>query len=186
LSTLIDAVAVLDRDHFAFDLHLIGEGPLRRNLESRVARLELGSSVTFHGPVAPAKLADWFRAADATVLPSLSEGMPNVLIESMACGTPFVASDVGGIPALAARGLDVLAPPGDARALASALRGTLTAWQDHTQATRSIVPTSWRDQAMTISRVLENAVAASMERTAAGPAPVEPALAAHRSKAAGD
>jgi glycosyltransferase involved in cell wall biosynthesis len=43
-----------------------------------------------------------------TVLPSLSEGVPNVLMESIACGTPFVASRVGGIPEIATTGLDTL------------------------------------------------------------------------------
>lgn len=99
-------------------LLLIGEGELRAQLERRAA--DMRESVRFVGVVAHDALADWYRAADAVVLPSRSEGIPNVLLEGLACGTPFIASDVGGVGELASEP-SMLVPPDDVVALATAL-----------------------------------------------------------------
>jgi glycosyltransferase involved in cell wall biosynthesis len=66
-------------------------------------------------------LPDWYRAADLFVLPSRSEGVPCVLLEAMACGTPFVATHVGGIPEVAHLGTGRLVPAEDPDALAQAI-----------------------------------------------------------------
>jgi glycosyltransferase involved in cell wall biosynthesis len=71
-------------------------------------------------------LPDWYRAADVFVLPSYSEGVPNVLLEASACGLPYVASNVGGIPEIAGRGHGLLVPSGDVESLAAAMRKTLS------------------------------------------------------------
>jgi glycosyltransferase involved in cell wall biosynthesis len=127
LDVLLDAIAELTPAWPKLRLYLIGDGPLRRSLESKVAALNLSSHVVFTGRVAHRDLPEYYRAADATVLPSEWEGMPNTLIESHACGTPFVASAVGAIPQLAAD-LDELVTPGDrgqlAAAIAKCLRGS--------------------------------------------------------------
>jgi glycosyltransferase involved in cell wall biosynthesis len=85
----------------------------------------LGDRVRFVGPVLNELLPDWYRAADVVVLPSRSEGVPNVLLEAAACGTPFVASRVGGIPEIAHLGPSRLVPPGDVESLATALKASL-------------------------------------------------------------
>ncbi len=72
-------------------LMLVGGGELRDALEAQAARLELGESVTFTGPVSD--VPDRMRAADALVLPSLYEGFPNVLVEAQLCGLPALVSD---------------------------------------------------------------------------------------------
>jgi glycosyltransferase involved in cell wall biosynthesis len=107
-------------------LWLVGGGPLESRLRGEVARLGLADRVVFAGPRIQPELPDWYRAADLTVLPSLSEGMPNVLLESLACGTPFVASDVGGVREIASGGGD-LVPPGEPSALAGAISTRLAA-----------------------------------------------------------
>ena len=65
------------------------------------------------------------RAADVTALSSHSEGVPNVLLESIACGTPFVGTRVGGVPEIADLSIDRLVPVRDPEALAQALAETL-------------------------------------------------------------
>lgn len=106
-------------------LYLVGEGPLRKSLEAEGRRLGLEESLVFAGTVPHDRLGDWYRAADLTVLPSLSEGIPNVLRESIACGTPFVASHVGGIEELVAGDTMRLVEPGNPEALAKAIEGCL-------------------------------------------------------------
>jgi glycosyltransferase involved in cell wall biosynthesis len=121
LSTLLDAVADVSARFPELRLYLVGDGPLRRSLESRVAAAGLAARVTFTGRVAHRDLAPYYRAADVTVLPSHWEGMPNALLESHACGTPFVASAVGAIPQLALAHQDELVAPGHTRQLSDAI-----------------------------------------------------------------
>jgi glycosyltransferase involved in cell wall biosynthesis len=72
------------------------------------------------------RLALAYAAADVFVLPALAENLPNVAVESIACGTPVVASAVGGIPDAVRDGeTGLLVPPGDAAALAAAIRRVL-------------------------------------------------------------
>lgn len=122
LDYLLAACVRLAQDGLAFQCALIGQGPLRSSLEHEVARLGLGDKVRFVGTVPNEQLPDWYRAANVFVLPSRSEGVPNVLLEAAACGTPFVASRVGGIPEIAHLATSELVPCGDVRRLAEALK----------------------------------------------------------------
>jgi teichuronic acid biosynthesis glycosyltransferase TuaC len=78
-------------------LLIVGEGPERAALESLAARLGVSSRVRFLGLVPHAEMAGVYSAADVLVLASAREGMPNVVLESIACGTPVAATAVGGI-----------------------------------------------------------------------------------------
>jgi glycosyltransferase involved in cell wall biosynthesis len=81
-----------------FSLLIVGEGPERASLEAQIARLGLGARVRLLGPRSHADLPQFYGAADASVLASSREGWANVLLESMACGTPVVASNIPGNP----------------------------------------------------------------------------------------
>jgi teichuronic acid biosynthesis glycosyltransferase TuaC len=94
----------------------------QRRLQGDIGRLGLEGHVLFAGPQPQAELRRWFSAADASVLATQSEGWPNVLLESLACGTPVVATHVGGASEIVAHGQDgFLVPCGDAAALRDAL-----------------------------------------------------------------
>lgn len=78
-------------------LVVVGDGPERARLEQRAARRGVADRVRFLGLVPPLHMPDVYAAADVLVLPSAREGMPNVVLESLACGTRVVATAVGGI-----------------------------------------------------------------------------------------
>jgi len=81
-----------------FDLLLVGDGPERPALEAQAKSLGLADRVRFLGAQPHAQLAQFYGAADAMVLASSREGWANVLLESMACGTPVIASNIPGNP----------------------------------------------------------------------------------------
>ena len=102
--------------HFLF----VGDGPLRKILEKQVVQLGLESVITFLSFRSDViKLMGTF---DVFVLPSLFEGLPNVVLEAMACGKPVIATRVSGTPEAVIHGkTGLLVPPMDASALASAI-----------------------------------------------------------------
>jgi glycosyltransferase involved in cell wall biosynthesis len=146
---LLDASARLSARGQDFRLWLIGDGPLRRGLVRRAETLGLGVRVRFLGALPHDQLPDHFRAADLTVLSSHSEGVPNVLRESLACGTPFVATRVGGIADIATSDCE-LVNPGDPAALAEAMARKLA----EPSVKRPVAPFTWKESAETIRRVL--------------------------------
>jgi glycosyltransferase involved in cell wall biosynthesis len=121
---LLDAVAELCRDGLDLELVLVGDGRHRGELAARAAGLGIGERVRFAGALpAGAAIRERLDAADCFVLPSRTEGLPRALVEAMARGLPAIASAVGGVPELLAA--EDLVPPGDAGALAAALRAVL-------------------------------------------------------------
>ena len=80
------------------ELVIVGAGPIRERLESRARRLRVSDRVRFTGTLSRTELVRYYNAADCLVLCSSREGMPNVILESLACGTPVVATPVGGVP----------------------------------------------------------------------------------------
>lgn len=127
LDVLIAASRELQARGVDFMLCLAGDGPQRAGIEQLVRQHGLVDHVRFIGSVRHEHLAEWYRAADATVLSSRSEGLPNVLRESLACGTPFAATDVGSISEIADRTWSRLSRPNDPHALADAMSGVLSA-----------------------------------------------------------
>lgn len=123
---LVEACGKLVGSGVQFVCQLVGQGPLQTDLERRIVALGLQESVRLMGPKPHSQLPDWFRAADALVLPSRSEGVPNVLMEAAACGVPFIATRVGGVPEVAHLGRGELVQPCDPGALAAAMQKILT------------------------------------------------------------
>ncbi len=91
----IEALAVLKATHPLARLYIAGEGPDRAALQALAQSRGVADSVILLGRIANEELAPWYSAADVFVLASRSEGWANVLLESMACGTPVVATPVG-------------------------------------------------------------------------------------------
>jgi len=125
LEVLLDAFARVAQARPQASLVLVGGGPRRGAVEQQIRALGLQDRVRLMGLIESERLPDWYRAADVTALSSHSEGIPNVLRESLACGTPYVATRVGGIAELGDHPALRLVPPGDAAAMASALEQAL-------------------------------------------------------------
>ena len=88
----------LTERHPGLQLYILGEGPYREELEKLIQGLGIGSQVHLVGKRPNNELRLWFSAAAISCLASSREGWPNVITESLACGTPVVATQVGGIP----------------------------------------------------------------------------------------
>lgn len=168
LRELLDAACILSRQDPRVELALVGDGPLRPELDSRIAALQ-APRVRLVGPQAPAQVAQWMAAADVVALPSYSEGHPNVLVEALACGRPVVGTRVGGIPEVVDAACGRLVPPRDAAALAEALRETLAGdWDEALLAAR--FSRSWARVAEDTLRACEEAADRAEAPAAQSPA----------------
>ena len=127
LPMLLAAIAIARKTDPRVQLVLVGEGPLRHELEQRALQLGIHGAVRFAGYVPQADTADWYRSADVFALPSDFDNSPNVVLEAMASGLPVVTTDVGGLRDYVTppeNGL--LTPKGDAAAFAAALLSILS------------------------------------------------------------
>lgn len=125
---LIDALPSIVERHPNTVLVVLGEGDLEDELKARATRHRLGDHVRFIGAVSQTEVGAWLSAADIVVVPSVRDdagnvdGLPNVLLEGLASGTPVVATRVGGIESVATDGDTArLTPERDASALAEAI-----------------------------------------------------------------
>jgi glycosyltransferase involved in cell wall biosynthesis len=115
---LIEAAAEICRDNSGAGVVLFGEGVLRPELEARVAELGLAGRVVMPG--FRTDLDSLIGAADVVVLPSFTEGLPNVALEASAAGVPVVATAVGGTPEVVRDDVTgYLVPPGRPAAIAA-------------------------------------------------------------------
>lgn len=130
LTNLFQAFAMLGQP----DTHLlmVGEGPMRTELQQLARELGIAGQIRWVGYVPHADVAEYYAAMDAVVLPSETrpgrkEQFGRVVIEALACGRPIIGSDVGEIPVLIREtGGGVIFPEGDALALTQAMGHLLT------------------------------------------------------------
>jgi glycosyltransferase involved in cell wall biosynthesis len=114
LETALQAVERVE----GVSLVVAGDGDARAALESAA-----GPHTQFVGPLARADVLELFASADASVLPSSWENFPHTVVESLAVGTPVIATAVGGVPEVVQDGVNgLLVPPGDVDAFTAAVR----------------------------------------------------------------
>jgi glycosyltransferase involved in cell wall biosynthesis len=127
-----------------FTLLIAGEGPERERLSGLIARFGLGDRVRLLGPRPHAELPVLYGAADASVLASSREGWANVLLESMACGTPVVAADIWGNPEVVrAPEAGVIYRPNTSDGVAGGIRKLFAAMPDRDATRRYAEGFSW-------------------------------------------
>ena len=101
------------------EIHFVGAGRMRADLEARAGELGIDKQVIWHGPIVEA--GHYLAAFDLLVLSSRTEGTPIVLFEAMAAGVPIVATAVGGVPDVVSVQEALLVPSDDRDALAEAI-----------------------------------------------------------------
>lgn len=123
---LLRAIAQLVHEEIPVCLTLVGDGPLRTEIESEINELGLSEVVSLSGNADGAAVERFIQGSRACVLSSLAEGLPVVLMEAFRAGRPVIATNIGGIGELVEHGVSGwLVPPGNAVLLAGAMRGAL-------------------------------------------------------------
>ncbi len=158
LLELIRALASLPSD---VHLVLVGskiaqERRFYRRVFLEIERLGLASRVRHEGQQPHERIAQYFQAGDVTALPSYWEGCPNAVVESLACGTPVVATPVGAVPDMVVPGRNgEIVPPRDSEALAAALSQALERYWNPEDVRRGVK--SWDEVAEQVHQVLDAA-----------------------------
>lgn len=133
-----------------------GRGGYRRQLTAYAAARGLTERVRFAGGQPQSKVAMYYSAADVSVLASHSEGCPNVVLESLACGTPVVATAVGGVPEILRSGENgLMVAARSPTALADGMRAALARDWSRDRVRRSVADRSWQavaDQVLSVFR----------------------------------
>jgi teichuronic acid biosynthesis glycosyltransferase TuaC len=160
---LISAFAKALESQPKLRLFIVGEGPLRPALENLIRELNLQERVSLVGARPNDELALWFSAADVSCLVSSREGWPNVLMESIACGTPVIATRVGGVPEIIrSPQLGVLTDE-DPDSVAAALNSALTQQWDRSALARHARTREWGKVAEEVELYLVSIVSPSVK-----------------------
>lgn len=128
---LIAALARLRQGGADVRLDVVGDGPLRGDLERRASELGVGDLVRFLGFKDKPGVAEALQRADAFVLPSLWENLPCVLLEALSVGLPIVATRVGGVPEVLDSRQGVIVEPGSSDALADGVEAVVARLDDY-------------------------------------------------------
>jgi glycosyltransferase involved in cell wall biosynthesis len=127
-----------------WDFVIVGDGPERPRLETMAVQLGVADRVRFLGAQPHARLPEFYTAADAMVLASSREGWANVLLESMACGTAVIASNIPGNPEVVQRPeAGLILRENTPEAIAEAVRALFAAPPDREATRRYAQPFSW-------------------------------------------
>jgi glycosyltransferase involved in cell wall biosynthesis len=123
---LISAIRILCNKFRNIELHLVGNGGDQAYFHDSLSRSGFGKEVIMHGHLPKSRLPRFYSAADVTVLPSLSEGLPRTMLEAMACASPFLGTKITGIEDHVQDQINgYLVEPGDSRLLASKIEAIL-------------------------------------------------------------
>jgi glycosyltransferase involved in cell wall biosynthesis len=164
LGELAEAFRSVQQAHPKSWLVVVGDGEYRSKLKAWVETQDLGSRVFLAGARPHEDVPRWLNAADLFVLASHNEGLPNVVLEAMACGLPVVATDVGGTSEAVVHGrTGLLVPAADVGLLAGALDRLLDDASERERMgragrRRAVDTFSWRESAEDLVGLYEEMV----------------------------
>jgi teichuronic acid biosynthesis glycosyltransferase TuaC len=152
---ILEAVAKIQKEVDRLRLYVIGDGPQREFLESKAKEMNVVPYVSFVGERANNDLRNWYNAADVFCLASLREGWANVIMESLACGTPVVATNVGGAPEILSTPEVGLLVERNLSSLEEGLRTALNRDWDRLRIHRHVAERTWHQVAQEVKAVFE-------------------------------
>ena len=161
INYLINALNCLNKTGgLDFITLIVGDGQERQTIENEIGQFKLHESIKLIGHKRHDEIPVWMNASDVLCLPSLREGVPNVIIESQACGLPVVATDVGGIPEIVNKKNGILVPPRDVKALSKALSTAINRsdWNIY-----SSTPHTWKNCAKKYIELYDSVVKKRMD-----------------------
>lgn len=131
VSELLEAFLAVYQNDASVSIDIIGSGPMSETILAWIKQHQLENSVNFLGSLPLPEVAAHIRKSALLVLPSYREGVPNVVLESFASGTPVVSTTVGGIPEVVNDKVGLLVKPKNSIELARAIEQALaTEWQE--------------------------------------------------------
>jgi teichuronic acid biosynthesis glycosyltransferase TuaC len=159
-----DVIEALTRLPLQVRLAIIGSsvdgGAYMLKLKRLAAACGLSERLIFAGQQSPETVANYFNAADVSVLASHREGCPNVVLESLACGTPIVATAVGAVPDLVEQGKNgLIVPIKNPKALSEALAASLATSWSREVLRQSVASRSWDKVAAEVMSVFKSVLA---------------------------
>ncbi|MCP4367659.1 MAG: glycosyltransferase family 4 protein [Deltaproteobacteria bacterium] len=138
------------------NLILIGEGEEFATIKNTISSNNLDKKIRLVGRQPHIEIVKWLNAADIFVLPTYNEGLPNVILEAMACGLPVIAARVGGIPEVVTENTGILISPKSSEILAKGINDMLTRKWDRNVIRKHIEKFTWERNANKIVQIYEN------------------------------
>jgi radical SAM superfamily enzyme YgiQ (UPF0313 family)/glycosyltransferase involved in cell wall biosynthesis len=157
LEYLIRALYILEKDKvkFSLKLYLIGSGEFEKKMRELIQEFSLESKIKFLGQRSHREIGLWMNAADFLCLPSINEGLSNVIIEAISCGLPVIATKVGGIPEIVTSDkLGVLVKPCDEEDLAQGIKFALQKEWDRVAISKYDKIFSWNENAKHLYEII--------------------------------
>ena len=165
VDVLIKSVGELIKESHALQLYIAGSGYEKNFLQDIANERKISDRIIFIGNLQPEELIEYYNAADLFCLVSKHEGLPNVVVESLLCGTPVIASSVAEIPFLIKEGINgFLVEPNSINSLCDKIKKGLVNYWD-----RNIIRESMKflfpDNVLNEYRKLYNEFGLSIKKT---------------------
>lgn len=162
---LMDAFSQVSVKYDSAILIIVGDGNLKGHFIKKAKCLGLEGKIKFISRQPHNKIPLWMNACDVFCLPSLNEGCPNVILETLACGKPVVATKVGGIPEIiSSEDYGILVTPGNSIELAQGLQKALEKEWNPEKLHQYVSGRDWKANAEEIFRILNLVITRNTEK----------------------
>ncbi|WP_413307017.1 glycosyltransferase [Bacillus sp. 1P10SD] len=159
LIELVEAMALVSEQEGDVQLYLIGDEKdptFKQKLELKIIESQLQNKINLLGVKEQSEISTWMCAADCLVLPSHIEGFGLVALEAMACGTPVIGTNIGGLKTLLANGSGVVVPVKNSKELSKAILNVLSAKDKRNSIIKNgLKKAEENDQELILNRVME-------------------------------